>query len=399
MKLARWFLAGLASTALVACSQLPEAPSPWLGSAPPAFEGELPDHFPVPRIPAGNPQTHAKAELGRRLFYDTRLSGNQTYSCASCHQQRLAFSDGLQRAVGATGETHPRNSMALINVAYNVGFTWADPRSRSLEEQALVPMLNQTPIEMGVAGRIDEILGRLRADQRYLRWFEGAFPDSSGAITLANVARALASFERMLISADSPYDRYAYGDDAEAISEEARRGMAIFFSDRGGCFRCHRGFNFSGPVTYHQSDTEEPVFLNTGLYDLGLGRYPEENTGLYEHTGRRRDMGRFRIPTLRNVELTGPYMHDGSIDSLEEVVRHYAAGGRTIESGPLRGKGSGNRHRSRLLRPLDLSEAEIYDLVAFMQSLTDHQFVSDPRLANPWVAGTESDNDPPAASR
>ncbi len=322
--------------------------------------------------------TPAKVELGRRLFYDTRLSGNGTQACAGCHRQDLAFTDGRPRAVGSTGEVHPRSSLSLANVAYDVALTWADSGLRRLEEQALVPMFRERPVELGLAGREKELAARLEADARYVAMFRAAFPDEPGAIRLGNVIRALAAFERTLISGDSPYDRLVYQGRMDALSEAAWRGMRLFFSDRLGCSTCHGGINFSGPVAFAgMAASVEPAFQNTGLYHLGgPGDDPAEDTGLRSVTHRRRDTGRFRTPTLRNIALTAPYMHDGSIGTLESVIDHYAAGGRA---------GANNRYKSPLLHGFSITAAEKQDLIEFLGSLTDERFVTDARFSDPWI--------------
>ena len=241
----------------------------------------------------------AKVELGRHLFYDTRLSGNASASCASCHRQERAFTDGLPRALGSTGELHPRSSMTLTNVAYNATFTWANPTLESLEDQIRIPLLNDNPIELGVAGNEDLVLARLREAARYRELFRAAFPELAEPITLDNVTKALASFSRTLTSGGSAYDRLVYLDERESLSASARRGMRLFFSDRVRCSECHQGFNFSGPVRYRGA-AAPGVFHNTGLYNLeGRGLYPPDNPGLSEFTGLRDDTGRFRAPTLR----------------------------------------------------------------------------------------------------
>jgi cytochrome c peroxidase len=321
--------------------------------------------------------TSAKVDLGRHLFYDTRLSGNGTQACGSCHRQALAFTDGRPRALGSTGEVHPRGSMSLANVAYSVSLTWADPALRSLEEQALVPMLGERPVELGLAGKERDLLARLEADARYRELFGAAFPDDREPIRIANVTRALAAFERTLISGDSPYDRLVHQGRMDAVSESAWRGSRLFYSDRLACSRCHGDFNFSGPMTFEGIETRvRPVFHNTGLYNLdGLGAYPAEDTGLRSLTRRRKDMGRFRTPTLRNIALTAPYMHDGSIATLEAVIDHYAAGGRA---------GANNRYKSPLLRGFAITATEKHDLVEFLRSLSDEGFVTDARFADPW---------------
>ena len=305
---------------------------------PPAYEWRLPPGFPVPKVPADNPMTPAKVELGRRLFHDRALSGNGTQACSSCHRQELAFTDGRPRAVGSTGEPHPRSAMSLANVAYAATLTWADPRLTWLEDQARIPMFNEHPVELGLSGREDEVLRRLRANRDYPGMFSAAFPGDPDPVSVANVTRALASFERTLLSGDSPYDRLLYRDDAGALSESARRGMRLFFSARLNCSRCHGGFTFSGPIAFEGARPIPVTFHNNGLYNLGgVGNYPGDNPGLYGITGRMEDMGRFRAPTLRNIELTAPYMHDGSIATLEDVIEHYARGGRLVPDGPLAG--------------------------------------------------------------
>ncbi len=338
--------------------------------------------------------SEVKVELGRRLFYDKRLSSTGNFACASCHRQELAFTDGLPRALGATGETHPRGSMSLANVAYNASFAWADPGLQSLEAQALIPMFNHDPVELGVEIKGEEMVARLAADRHYQALFAAAFPGDPFAstflgekptISVANVTKALAAFERTLISGSSAYDQRVFLDDRSAMSKEALGGMRLFFSERLGCFHCHNGFNFSGPVTAAGQPRREPVFHNTGLYNLApKGLYPPGNPGLAEHTGKRRDNGRFRAPTLRNIALTAPYMHDGSLATLPEVIEHYAAGGRTLASGPYAGIGRDNPRKSELVKGFRLTEDEKTDLVAFLNALTDETFVNDPRFADPF---------------
>jgi len=347
------------------------------------FEWRLPAGFPPPAVPAANPMSAAKVELGRHLFYDRRLSVTGEHACASCHRQELAFADGRARALGATGELHPRSASSLANTAYAATLGWDDPALRRLERQALVPIFNDRPVELGLTGHWEEALQALRADERYGELFPAAFPEATGPLTLHHVTLALAAFERTLISGDSPFDRWLRR--GEPLDPAARRGMKLFYSPRLACSECHRGFNFSGPVVCSgepepEAESEaEAEFHNTGLYDLdGRGAYPEENSGLHRHTGRPADMGRFRAPTLRNVELTEPYMHDGSVATLAEAIDLYARGGRT--SSPL---------KSELLRGFELSAEEKSDLLAFLHSLTDRGFVEDPRFADPWPASAE----------
>jgi cytochrome c peroxidase len=343
-----------------------------------------PPGFPAMRIPPDNPFTREKAELGRYLFYDRRLSGNQTQSCGSCHRQSLAFTDGRAVSVGSTGERTPRSAMSLVNVGYTVTLTWANPSLRQLERQALVPMFGEQPVELGLAGMEQTLLARLRADARYPTMFRAAFPGQADPITLDNVTRALATFQRAILSADSPYDRYQRGD-RSALSPAARRGMELYFGERLECFHCHGGFNLTDAVVTATTRIEETPFHNTGLYNIdGMGAYPPSNTGLYEITHNPSDMGRFRAPTLRNIAVTAPYMHDGSVATLEEAIDHYAAGGRTIASGPNAGVGSASPLRSEFVRGFILDPRERADLLEFLRALTDESLLRDPRFSDPF---------------
>lgn len=327
-----------------------------LGASKPAgtgFEWRLPPGFPRPAVPADNPMSQAKVELGRRLFYDVRLSANRTQSCASCHRQALAWTDGRARAVGSSGQVHRRNAPSLTNVAYEAALGWADARLVRLEDQALVPMLGARPVELGIEERV--LAARLLGDPFYRSAFRAAFPGEPFPFTLGHVAKALACFERTLVSGDSAYDRLVYQGQQGALSESAWRGMRLFFSERLACSSCHAGINFSGSIVFEGRERGAASFHDDGVHDL------KTDAGLSEVTHRRKDTGRFRVPTLRNVALTAPYMHDGSIGTLEEVVEHYAA-----------------------QRGFRLSADEKLDLCAFLRSLTDESFVRDPRLGDPW---------------
>lgn len=344
------------------------------------YAWQLPRGFPRPAVPADNPMSEEKVALGRLLFYEVRLSITGDYACASCHQQARAFTDGRARALGATGEAHPRSAMSLANVAYSPALQWADPQLRSLEAQSTGPLLNEHPIEMGLKGREAQVLRTLALDEDYGQRFARAFPAEPAPLSLDNIARALASFERTLISGRSAFDRLVFDDERDAMSASARRGMALFFSERVGCAQCHSGINFSGPSQHPGAARAEPSFANTGLYNIdGKGRYPDTAAGLAASSGRDADHGRFRVPTLRNVAVTAPYMHDGSIATLAEVIDHYAAGGR---QSPL-GAAARNRYRDGRIAPFAISSAERAQLVAFLDSLTDVGFLTDARLANP----------------
>ena len=346
----------------------------------------LPPGIPAPVVPADNPMSEAKFQLGRFLFHDRRLSGNGTFSCASCHLQSRAFADNLAHAVGSTGEAHPRSAMMLANIGYASVLTWANPNETRLEHQALTPMFGEHPVEMGLAGREVEMLGRLRADTAYPAMFRAAFPERADPVSLETVTRALATFQRGLVSFDAPYDRATLRRQPGAMSAAARRGERLFFSERTECFHCHGGLTFSGSVQHVGMSAPDIEFHNTGLYGIGpRGTYPVDNPGLAEFTKRPRDDGAFKAPSLRNVALTAPYMHDGSIATLDEVVAHYARGGRRIVSGPLAGDGRRNPNRSPFVRGFVISPSERRDLVAFLHSLTDSTLVTTGRFSDPFV--------------
>ncbi len=348
----------------------------------------VPLGFPAPSFPEDNPWSAEKAELGRYLFYDTRLSGNETQSCGSCHHQSLAFSDGQSVGIGSTGEPHARNASGLTNAAYNSTLTWANPLLVDLETQILIPIFGEHPVELGVTGSGEDILVRLQNDPDYAARFADAFPGEADPIRWNNVVYALATFVRTLVSGSSPFDAFVYGGEPEALDDAQRRGMQLFFSEELECHHCHGGFNFSESSTHAGSAFNAQFFHNTGLYNLdGEGAYPSDNQGVFEVTQRPEDMGRFRPPTLRNVGVSAPYMHDGSMATLDEVVRFYEAGGQHIEDGPLAGDGRTSPLKSGLVAGFTLSDGERDDLVAFLHGLTDEAFLSDPRFSDPFATG------------
>lgn len=365
-----------AGTYQVAAPDAPADTYPW----------NLPPGFPLPYVPPDNPMTLAKVELGRQLFYDQRLSVDATMACASCHFQHLAFSDGKATPHGATGDALTRNSPGLANVAYYSTLTWANPVLTDLERQILIPMFSEFPIEMGITGHEAEVLARFQQDQAYQQLFAAAFPNTPDPFTWDHIAKALASFTRALISADSPYDRFQAGEIA-ALSAAALRGMDMFLSEELECHHCHGGFNFTGSTRQRTTVFVETPFHNTGLYNLdGQGAYPANNSGVAAISNRPDDMGRFRAPSLRNVALTAPYMHDGSVATLEAVIRQYEAGGRVISSGPYAGDGRRSPLKSGLVSGFTLTDQERADLIAFLEALTDHTFITDPRFSDPFSA-------------
>ena len=350
----------------------------------PDWRWDLPPDMPPPQVPADNPMNPAKVELGRWLFYEPRLSGNGSMSCATCHIQSLAFTDGKARSVGSTGEMHPRSAMSLVNVAYASRLTWANPLLDRLEDQALTPLLGDRPVEMGLENGDQRFAELLRSDANYSELARRAFPRDNDPHSLVNGVRAISAFIRTINSFDAPYDRYLAGE-VGAISEAAERGMALFFSERLECFHCHGGFNFTDSTTHANTTVERVGYHNTGLYNLdGRGAYPPDNTGLFDMTGETRDMGRFKAPSLRNVTVTAPYMHDGSVATLDEVIANYARGGRLIGEGEHAGDGRLSPFKSEFVTGFELNDEERADLLAFLESLTDESVLTDPRFANPF---------------
>jgi cytochrome c peroxidase len=327
-----------------------------------------------------------KVSLGRRLFYEERLSGNGTQSCAGCHFQHLAFTDGRATALGSTGDHTPRNAQPLANVAYSATLTWANFSLVTLERQALSPLFGDNPVEMGV-NDVNQaaVLNRIATDAQYIGWFKSSFPGVASPVTWENIIKAIAAFERSMIAADSKYDRVQLGTASYTASEA--RGAQLFNSDKARCFRCHGSFNFDQQVRYEGLQTVDTTsFHNIGLYNINSqGGYPYPNRGLFELSGLASDMGRFRAPSLRNVAVTGPYMHDGSVATLEEVIDILAAGGRNVTTGDHVGDGRLNPLKSELTSAIDLSTQDKADLVAFLKTLTDETLLTDTRFSNPWT--------------
>ncbi|QGM98416.1 methanobactin export MATE transporter MbnM [Methylocystis parvus] len=363
---------------------------PSAGEEAEKWSWNLPSFLPPPRVPADNPMSEARFQLGRTLFYDTRLSGNGKESCASCHLQERAFTDGRKVAIGSTGEQTPRNSPSIANAAWRATLTWANPAMVTLERQMEGPLFGEGPVEMGVndANR-GEIVARFKSDESYRRAFARAFPNEAEPISFGNIIKAIAAFERGVISTGSKYDLYLEGK--ASLTPEETRGKDLFFGEKAECHHCHGSVNFDDQF-YHAGTREiETPFHNTGMYNLsGKGDYPAPNRGLFESTHALDDMGKFRAPSLRNIAVTGPYMHDGSVATLEDVVDLYAAGGRDVASGPLAGDGRVNPHKSDLIVPIDLSPQEKSDLIAFLKTLTDEEFLRSPRYSNPWAGNDAS---------
>ena len=325
------------------------------------------------RVPADNPLTEEAVELGRRLFYDKRLSGDNTVSCSTCHLQQLAFTDGKPRAVGVAGKPLEFNSMSLANLLWGAQHFFWNGRAGSLEEQALIPI--QHPDEM--AQNLDELIGELEADDSYPELFRRAY----GKISAHNIARALASFERTLISADSRYDQYLRGEVKLSTQEELGRKLFMAHPDvkvsqRGAnCIDCHSQFLTSGFSARFDG------FSNNGLDTEAM-----LNPGLQLVTGQLADRGKFKVPTLRNIALTAPYMHDGRFSTLEQVLDHYNEGIRFSDTlSPLIMEADNQEPDTVKARiSLNLNEEEKQAIIAFLHTLTDRSFVTEKKFSDPF---------------
>ncbi|MGB4936125.1 MAG: MbnH family di-heme enzyme [Ferruginibacter sp.] len=323
----------------------------------------------------------AKIELGRFLFFDRRLSVNNTRSCATCHNPQFAFTDGYKRSLGAYADLHQRNTQPLFNLGYLKYFTAADSTLHSPLQQMDNPLFNTHPAEMGVKGNEEKILQRITADKEYQQMFASL----NSKISWANIKGAISLFVNSLQSANSPYDQFIKGDSA-ALTEAQKKGKQLFFSAALKCASCHGGFNFSTPsVSNEKGDTL--FYFNTGLYDIDAqGAYPTYDQGLYRLTKNRSDMGKFRVPSLRNLVFTAPYFHDGTAATLAEVIDAYALGGRIIGTGIYKGDGAKNPFKHPLISGFAISESEKINLISFLQSLSDTGFVNNPEYQNPFTA-------------
>lgn len=307
---------------------------------PTPYELDLPERFPLMELPVDNPMTVEGVELGRQLFFDPILSKDSVISCGTCHDPKFAFSDGNPVAIGIGGAQGSRNSMPLMNVGWMTELFW-DGRAASLEEQALRPVEN--PLEMGESW--DHVIQKLQRHTRYPELFEGAFQTTT--ITQDLVTKAIAQYERTLISSNSKYDKVL--ENEASFTEEEELGFNVFFTERGDCFHCHG----------------TRLFTSNQFHNNGLD-FVSEDPGLGGVTGMPFDAGKFKAPSLRNVEYSPPYMHDGRFNTLEEVIEHYNSGVQgapTID--PLM------RHGTRDA----LTDEEKRALVAFLKTLSDPAFI------------------------
>ncbi len=325
------------------------------------------------QIPEENPTTVEGVALGRMLFYEKRLSGNNTQSCASCHQQAKAFTDNKQFSKGIEGALGVKNAMSLSNLLWTKRFFW-DGRSSSLEEQALIPI--QDPLEMHET--LENAVAKLQADADYPNKFRLAF--GSDSVTAENIGKALAQFQRTLISDNSRYDQYLRGE--YQPTEQEQLGLSMFQTHpipeiglRGGnCGDCHVGAMLSGELTAFQ-----------GFHNNGLDTDETLKSGLQNVTGNPFDKGKFKAPTLRNIALTAPYMHDGRFNTLEEVLEHYnehVQRSQTLD--PLIIEASNEIVINGASIQLHLTHTEKEAIIAFLNMLTDSSFIQNEAFSNPF---------------
>ncbi len=299
----------------------------------------VPEGWSVPEIPADKQLSADRVYLGRKLFFDPILSPDSSMSCASCHKPSLAFADSVPVSAGVHGAMGFRNTPTLFNVAWQPYF-FAEGGVPDLEILSAAPIQTQTEM----AFNLGEAVRRLESNPEYVRLFQRAYKRNPDTYSLT---RALGAFQRSLISGNSRYDRFIRGD-SSVLSTEERMGMNLFFSERTGCSDCHSGF----------------LFTDFGFYSLGY--YSDGDPGRFRLTSKEADRGRFKTPTLRNIAVTAPYLHDGSLATLDEIVHFYNQGG-----GPLPGRDS-------RMEPLGLSDREINQLTAFLRTLTDSFALSNP---------------------
>jgi cytochrome c peroxidase len=328
--------------------------------------------LPPLNIPADNPQTSEKIELGKRLFNDKRFSADGSISCASCHHPDKAFTDGLPVAQGLNGQLGTRNAPTVLNAAFYETL-FLDGRANSLEDQALGPFINL--IEHGLLNH-QEIVNVVKNNSIYTQQFKKVFAVQKNEIKIDYVTKAIASYERTLTSGDSLFDRYLFGRDHSVLSDSAERGLGIFKS-KGNCVTCHE-------ISWNNALFTDNRFYNIGvgfkhlmpvldkfIATVSQGKNPDDfnltavqhsELGRFNITKDLADIGKFKTPTLRNIALTAPYMHDGSMLTLEEVVEHYDKGG------------DKNKFIDSKIFPLHLAKQEKQDLVAFMKALTSQTY-------------------------
>lgn len=302
----------------------------------------IPEGFPTPDFPVDNEFTKARWELGKKLFFDPVLSRDSSISCASCHFSEKAFSDTVAFSLGVDQVVGTRNAPTLANIGYHPYFT-REGGVPTLEMQILVPIQEHNEFDFNIV----LIVERLQKDSTYQKMARASY--NRGEMDAFVLTRAISTFERSLISGNSRYDQYFYQNKNEVLTEAEIRGMDLFFGEKTGCSNCHNDFNFTNYA-----------FENNGLYQTYT------DPGRFRLTGEISDSAKFKVSTLRNIELTAPYMHDGSMGTLEDVILHYESGGKN------------HPNRSDLIEPFTLTQLERNELILFLKTLTDESFINNP---------------------
>ncbi len=308
-------------------------------------------------------------KLGRYLFYDNNLSFNQTKSCASCHDPSLAFTDGYRKSSTATGDNTLHNAPSLVNAVHQLRLDWANPAITTIYQQNDRPLFNEHPVELGVKHHETIILRRFQNNRLYTPLFANAYQNDS-TITFIRIRESLAAFVASIESHQSAYDRYIKGDSTQ-LSAAAKHGLQLFLSPSLNCASCH------SPPLFTLNDRRRPIILDSIYVNIGLHGYNnqqarnEDQQGVFLHTRQPKDIGKFKIPSLRNVAITAPYMHDGSLATLTDVIDLYQKGG--------------NEHplKDKRIKGFTLSANEKKDLIAFLHSLTDSSLFRNYSFTNP----------------
>jgi len=322
-----------------------------------------------------NVSNQSKKQLGHYLFFDTRLSLNNTKSCASCHNPQFAFTDGYRTSITSLGENVLHNAPSLINSVYLKKYDWANTNANNFYQQIKRPLYGNHPIELGLDKHIGNLEKDFAKDSLYINLFKQAFPNDDSLFTKEQIEIALVEYEKTLISTESSFDK-------KAMNANARNGFKLFASKKLNCISCHLPPYFTFAT---QTNNTDSIYANIGLYNVdGKNEYPQNDEGLSRITHQKSDNGKFKIPSLRNVMLTAPYMHDGSIATIEEVIDMYANGGRSINYGNYKGDGRLHQNKNKLITGFTLSVKEKQDLIEFLTSLTDSSIFYKQSFQNPF---------------
>lgn len=308
-------------------------------------------------------------EFGHLLFFDRQLSFNSTKSCSSCHDPKMSFTDGYRKSLGATADLHQRNSSSLLNIADYNYYTSADSTITLIEKQVLLPLFNNKVVELGLKGYEKEVLSRIKKDGNYQKLFVN-HDQNIQHLDWQTIIHSIAEYCRALNSYNSKYDYFIKSNNNSVFSNQELNGMKLFNSDSLGCSGCHGGVNFNKP-----KQTNSSLFIANGFFKIdksNVNTLFDDDKGLANISKENKDIGRFRVPSLRNVVITAPYLHDGSIKELKDLIRIYGQGGYL------------NSPKDKRIRTFSLTREETSDLIAFLGTLTDTTYLKDPFFLSPF---------------